>query len=167
MLGTARSRIEDTTCPLRFAGGDTNLYVYAGNDAVNLIDPTGLSWMDDLADWTHENASWIEDADAQPYANFFAGFGDTVSFGLSGVVRDWTGAGQFVDRCSAEYTGGRIAGHLWQIGMLRLGVQPGGWMNSNRYLRIGWSRKGGDRNFRVAGQLLRGKKWDIWNGGPL
>ena len=29
--------------PIRFAGGDSNLYGYVGGDPVNLVDPTGLS----------------------------------------------------------------------------------------------------------------------------
>ena len=47
---------------------------------------------------------------------------------------------------------------------------PGGLVNSNRYLRIGWGRFGGDRMFRVAGDLVRwlskNGKIDFWNGGP-
>lgn len=43
--------------PIRFAGGDTNLYAYVGNDPVNRIDPTGLSWAGDA--WTFvEHRAW-------------------------------------------------------------------------------------------------------------
>jgi len=30
--------------PIRFAGGDGNLYAYVGGDVVNRVDPEGLSW---------------------------------------------------------------------------------------------------------------------------
>jgi len=36
--------------PIGFAGGDSNLYGYVLNDPVNLVDPEGLEWLDDLID---------------------------------------------------------------------------------------------------------------------
>lgn len=36
--------------PLRFGGGDTNLYAYVFNDPVNLVDPSGLIPLDTLID---------------------------------------------------------------------------------------------------------------------
>jgi RHS repeat-associated protein len=33
--------------PIRFAGGDTNIYAYCGSDPVNRIDPRGLNFIDD------------------------------------------------------------------------------------------------------------------------
>jgi RHS repeat-associated protein len=45
-----------TPDPIRFAGGDTNLYVYAGNDPVNRVDPLGLfdvDWNSFLAGVVH------------------------------------------------------------------------------------------------------------------
>lgn len=43
-----------------------------------------------------------------------------------------------------------------------------GWLiNHNRYLRIGMGRKGGERVFRITGDLLGGKKIDLFNFGPI
>jgi hypothetical protein len=51
------------------------------------------------------------------------------------------------------------------------GVKPGGWLNRNRYLRVGWSRLGGNRVFRVGEKivekLLGQKALDIYKGAPL
>jgi hypothetical protein len=47
----------------------------------------------------------------------------------------------------------------------------GGWLNANRYLRVGWSRFGGRLVFRVAGKVVEwfaeSGHWDIFKGGPL
>jgi RHS repeat-associated protein len=63
--------------PIGFSAGDTNLYRYVGNNATNYTDPTGTTisgWADDLLNGTDQ---------------FFAGFGDTVTFGASTEFRKW------------------------------------------------------------------------------
>jgi uncharacterized protein RhaS with RHS repeats len=76
--------------PIDFRGGDSNLYGYALNDPINLVDPEGLmSWWD-VVDWT-------------------AGFGDEASFGLTDIFRDDYGGNENVDKCSAAYKYGGYA----------------------------------------------------------
>jgi RHS repeat-associated protein len=78
--------------------GGINLFEYAGNDPINHIDPSG----DDWRDW-----------DVSDAANFFAGFGDQLTFGLTAYLRpDGT-----VDKCSAAYRWGRRTGVAWEVGM--------------------------------------------------
>jgi hypothetical protein len=49
----------------------------------------------------------------------------------------------------------------------------GSWLSRGQYVRIGWSRFGGNHVFRVAGKVVdwlageSGAKWDIFKGGPL
>lgn len=88
---TARFTTKD---PVGFAGGDTNLYGYVLNDPVNLIDPLGTDWVEAM----------------EPVANFFAGMGDTLSFGLTTRFNDWTGASASVDQCSQAYRNGEWTG---------------------------------------------------------
>jgi RHS repeat-associated protein len=50
--------------PIGFAGGDTNLYAYVGNDPVNRVDPTGARWGELVEElmWAWE---WKEEARRQ------------------------------------------------------------------------------------------------------
>jgi RHS repeat-associated protein len=70
--------------PLDFVAGDTNLYRYVGNSPVALVDPTGLDWLDLLS-------------------NFGAGWGDTLTFGGTALVRNMVGYGEGVDPNSGAY----------------------------------------------------------------
>ena len=46
-----------------------------------------------------------------------------------------------------------------------------GILNGNRFLRMGYGRKGGEKVFRLAGELVKriveGVHVDIWRIGPL
>src|SRR5882762_46232 len=77
--------------PLEFGGGDVNLYAYVGNNPISRIDPFGLDWLNNLAD-------------------FSAGAGSALSFGLTDVINDATGASSVVNKCSGWHTAGTVAG---------------------------------------------------------
>jgi RHS repeat-associated protein len=78
---------EDPAQPAR----GSNLYTFVENDPINLLDPLGQDWLEDLS-------------------NFSAGFGDTLSFGLTSKIRDWMGTNDVVDRCSGWYKAGEWSG---------------------------------------------------------
>jgi RHS repeat-associated protein len=55
---TGRFLSED---PIGFAGGDTNLYRYTGNNPVNRTDPMGLSWLSSALHWVQDVGAQIDD----------------------------------------------------------------------------------------------------------
>ena len=73
-----------------------NTYAYVYNNPMNLIDPYGL--------WA------LGDPLPQGLVDFSAGFGDTLSFGLTDWVRDQMGTNGVVDKCSGAYSGGEWSG---------------------------------------------------------
>jgi RHS repeat-associated protein len=74
--------------------GGVNGYVYVDNNPIMGVDPYGL-W-----DWP---------ALPQGVVDASAGFGDALSFGITGWARGKLGIGS-VDECSASYKGGQVAG---------------------------------------------------------
>jgi len=119
---------------------------------------------------------WEWPAVPQPVVDGVTGFGDGVysgiTFGLGDLqdIRDLADIDGGVDPCSDEYKIGKIAGEIEGAGALGGAVaskafRPGGWTNSNRYLRVGWGRHQGQQVFRVSGQWVRGHI-DLFRGGP-
>ena len=51
---------------------------------------------------------WINDI-----ANFSAGFGDTISGGLTNWIRNQLGSNSAVDKCSGAYSGGKYSGYAF------------------------------------------------------
>lgn len=81
--------------PIRFDGGDTNLYAYVGNDPVNHVDPQGLDWEDDAFKMLSDGVS---------------GAGDVLSFGATSWIREQFGFNSVVDTCSTSYSVGQWIG---------------------------------------------------------
>jgi RHS repeat-associated protein len=83
--------------PIGLAAG-TNAYAYVEGDPLGYSDPLGLFSAADLP----SVPQWLVDG--------AAGFGDTLSFGLTDWVRDQMGTNGVVDKCSGAYSAGEWAG---------------------------------------------------------
>jgi RHS repeat-associated protein len=71
--------------------GGLNQYVFCADSPVNFVDPFGLDWFDNLA-------------------NFFAGAGDVLSFGATRKIRDAFPEYYMQDYSSGSYKGGEWTG---------------------------------------------------------
>lgn len=153
--------------PIGLDGG-LNPYLYAEGNPLAYFDPYGL--------WA------IGDPLPAGIVNGVAGFGDTLSFGLSGVARDLLGWGTSVDRCSRGYRGGQLAGVAYSLafggahlgraalnqGIKRVFVDPRSWSAVQRT----WSRSVGgyigryELHHWFTPQSLRGAN-AAWNYLPV
>ena len=114
--------------PIQFAGG-INWYAYAGGNPINRFDPFGLDWLDAAA-------------------NFSAGFGDAISFGLTRMIRDnidfYDGS---VDYSSASYTTGELSGTIAGMATgtgigLRVGAKIGGSTGGRLLVKLSGTGRG-------------------------
>ncbi|MCG3116645.1 MAG: PKD domain-containing protein [Candidatus Manganitrophus sp. SA1] len=92
--------------PIGLIGG-VNAYSYTGNNPIARIDPLGLDWLNNVAD-------------------FSAGMGSVLSFGLTDYINNITGANSFVSKCSSWKTAGKITGYAWSAAMIWAGGIYGG-----------------------------------------
>lgn len=163
-----------------------NFYVYVANNPLGFIDSFGLD----------KGQCPAGSSVLAGTANLSAGFGDIITSGLGATylfglpsgteaIRQlWldtpglptTGAPDVVNpKCSWAYTTGQVTGAADAIAIIGVGavrgVQPGAFLNTGRYLRVGFGRHGGDRVFRIAGrwvERITGRAHiDLWRGGPL
>ncbi len=85
---------------MRRAASGPTIYSYVRGNPLSYYDPYGLwAWGDPLPQ------DWVDGA---------AGFGDTISWGATGLVRELGNIGS-VNKCSSAYTVGEAAGVLWGL----------------------------------------------------
>ena len=90
------------------------------NDPLSFVDIDGLDWLSTLTD-------------------FAAGFGDTISMGLTSLIREGLDVDDTVNYCSSNYLSGQISGVLFELGFMAATQGAfGGWTVSfNRYPKAG------------------------------
>lgn len=160
--------------PLGLAGG-LNVYGYAAGDPVNYSDPFGLCPEDAGGDGKTEDYSDCPEGSSGYYAYLDAE-------GNGGVVNDFRGAVasckeddtcKFTAVAGAVVTGGIVVyeGRAVLAGAAYALFRPGGLLNSNRYLRVGIGRHGGNEVVRISGNWVKLFKEsghiDLWTRGPL
>lgn len=108
--------------PLGIEGG-LNLYDYVENSPTSFIDPTGLS-------------SWTD---------VFPGFGDTITFGGTGLIRQLLSCDDVVDSSCSWYKGGEVGGYAWWAAFNVVGFKTGCEFKIGKAIRIGpWGNRTGN-----------------------
>lgn len=86
-----------TSDPISFAGGDSNLYGYVLGDPVNLVDPTGLIFVNLMKGSFLDEAKLVVSEGAMYTSNFAAGIVNSLTSGVAnrlwGVSGKCAGAG--------------------------------------------------------------------------
>lgn len=131
--------------PIRFNGGDSSLYGYVLGDPVNLVDPSGLLYGVDAGESYGESA-------AMHYARIT---NDPCASSLQ-IAGAWGGGvlSSLWTPDTSEATFETLSIAVGGAAFLR-GVVPSGFLNSNRYLRIGYGYHHGKSVFRMAGSVIR------------
>ncbi|MCI0623857.1 MAG: RHS repeat-associated core domain-containing protein, partial [Acidobacteria bacterium] len=143
---------------------ETNLYLYTGNNPINRTDPFGLYWGEDQVDW------WLSESVVPgPYGQPRSAWGSEGPTSWGDPMQYTEAAGGAWMWAERAAVGTAAAATTCAVGWSA--VQRGGWLNANRYLRIGFGQHRGRLVFRAAGEwverLLGKSHWDIWTGGSL
>jgi RHS repeat-associated protein len=163
--------------PLSYAAGDMNVYAFVGDGPTYAVDPSGLATMmygpngpvhrfrascsDEYH--PHGNWDWLDHT-----SNFFAGYGDQKTGGLTRHIRRAFGWNDGIDQQSATYQAGGVVADVQDMlapgnpcDLARKAVVTG-----SQGLRIAGQVQRGFQYAQVAGRTLNGVE-ALQNGDPL
>lgn len=164
--------------------GGLNSYIYSGANPLNLVDPYGL--------WASRpnTGSWIQDhtfgylyqltngwGPSQGAVDFWAGAGDTFSFGITRKIRQWGDIGS-VDYCSGAYSAGEWSatalGLLMGAGEVNGAARAGRFASNAKGLpwrayKSNWSAAGPRirRAFGITDRDIHLHHWLIERNSPI
>src|SRR3989338_10819290 len=123
-----------------------NLMQYVGNNPVNYVDPQGLLTIPFTNIWIPAGEETGQEA-----LNYWAGQAARADNPLAGgFYNTMGGLAALWTPCTSDATAGIMAGSVIAPRLAYQAFRPGGWLNANRYFRIGFGRYGGDKVFRIA-----------------
>jgi len=123
-----------------------NLYVYAGSDPINFVDPEGTDALD--------IANALDDSALVDYA---AGIGDALLLGFGDELRYLSGGGGAIDECSTAYRAGAWTSFVFGVGRLgyaaaakaiSIGASSGAAASAGREAIKNWGRFGLAKDWR-------------------
>ncbi|MBK9693753.1 MAG: hypothetical protein IPO73_19070 [Gemmatimonadetes bacterium] len=132
--------------PVGFGGGAENLIAYADGDPVNLSDPTGTDWLSTAA-------------------NFAAGFGDNVTFGLTDWARNQIGVNGAIDRSSSAYSGGEWTGTAATLALGAVAATAAAEKAAAEFAQVGFKKAGVEFSHWIPDRL--GGPRSLWNGNVV